>query len=209
MILVLGGCSSQDAADPAVTGASGQASQAPSATASDVDDLDHSNNFDIYPGVGVTSIAYEWNGDYAITPDQAKTWKGVTAGYSPDNPEVYEITATAGRQADDTHNTFNWFKAQAPVLSTTDAEGECSLEYWAGTDGYQNFAFAGTLTINGKAYPMALSQYGSDDGNQWAFGGPGWQGPMCGTSFATPDGAFAIINREGSGSNYSVTINAL
>jgi hypothetical protein len=116
----------------------------------------------------------------------------------------------AGRHADDTYDTFNWFKAQAPIVTTTLAEGNCSAEYWEGSDGYLNFAFTGTLTINCNAYPMALGQFGSDSGNEWVFGGPGWQGPECSSSFATPDGKFALVSRtSGSGTNYSITIDAL
>ena len=214
MILALGGCSSQDAADPGATGGSASelSSQAPSATASELDELDHANNFDIYPGTGVTSIAFEWNGEYAITADQAKTWKGVTAGYSTENPGVYEITATAGREADPTNDTYAWFQAQAPVASTTYAPQQCGAPGSAGDLGTMNFAFTGTLTINGKAYPLALGQFAfsGSTANNWAYGGPGWQGPMCATSFATPDGAFALVNRTtGSGTDYSITIDAL
>lgn len=207
------GCASEDAAQPPSAGATDSVSPAPTSSAttspSEPGALDHSNEFDIYPGTGVTSVAFTWNDQYHITESQAKTWKGVTSGWSTDNPDVYAITAEAGREADPTDGTLNWFQAQAPIASSTWAPDTCGPWGSSGQLSGMNFAFGGTLTINGKVYPLAIAQFNNGSGNTWAYGGPGWQGPMCGTSFVTPDGAFALVNRNtGPESNYSITIAA-
>ncbi|MCB9413427.1 MAG: hypothetical protein H6525_11395 [Actinobacteria bacterium] len=213
-MFALAGCSSQEAVDPPPSStpasASASASDEPSASASDLSATTRTNNFDIYPGTGVESVSFEWDQQYAITESQAKTWKGVTSGWSTSNPGVYVITAEAGRSGDPTGDTYSWFQQRAPIASTTNAPEWCGNPGSQGDLGTMNFAFTGTLTINGNAYPVAIGQFNIDnEDNVWAYGGSGWQGPMCGTSFVTPDGAFALVNRTtGGGTNYSITINA-
>ncbi|MEI6623277.1 MAG: hypothetical protein WCP28_15360 [Actinomycetes bacterium] len=183
-------CSTQDAAvAPSLrTSSSAGSSSTPSSTASPLEDAQRTNNFYLFPGNGVTSVGYAWDGSYSITPDQQNTWGGVSTTWTTTTtPASQAIVAKAGRQM--SSEVYTWFAQRAPVSSCTQAgKGvTCSVTVL-------NFAFSGTLTINGKAYPITVGQ-GPDNGNAWFYGGAGWTGQGA-ASFVTPDGAYALTTTK-------------
>ena len=61
-----------------------------------------------------------------------------------------------------------------------------------------NFAFLGTLTINGSEYPILLAQGHMGANNNWWVGAPvnaGWTGDR--TGITTPDGKYEITPENG------------
>ncbi len=125
----------------------------------------------------VSSVTYEYNGQYNITGGQP--WGGVTTYDSQGN---WIVDAKAGR-----HNSSGpaqWFKSQATNYTCTVCGG--------GPDEPNdlNFAFNGNIVIEGNSYQAVVGQGSDGVHNNWWIGGNGWnegRGGVC-----TPDNKYFI-----------------
>jgi len=196
-MLAVAGCASQNAAVPPPASGS---SATPSASAStDLGVSQRTNNFQMTAGQGITKVGFTWSGSYSITANQQSTWGGVQ-GCGPSSPCT--IVVTAGRH--DSSTVWKWFASNAPAYGCTES-AKC-----AGNTS-MNFAFTGTLTIDGSSYPVTIGQAGVgttiNEINVWWFGGSGWNagGTPTGGSAVTPDGKYTI---SGNGSQYQAVVKA-
>lgn len=99
-------------------------------------------------------------------------WGGVSSGMSGG---VYGIDVKAGR-----HNSSgcaNWFKSNCSNATCCNWPGGCNP--WPSE---LNFAFTGTITINGNSYSITFGQGSDGVHNNWWVGGPGW------TAWSSPFG---------------------
>jgi hypothetical protein len=168
-----------------------------------VDTSQHDNEFDLYLGQGVTSLAYVASGAYSITTDQASTWDGVTAVMAGSSSSPYlQINAEAGRHA--SAEVSQWFFQQAPLYTCVWANSACTLYVSSNNPGSLNFAFTGTLTINGTGYAITIGQGSDGTNNYWFFGEQYWTAGGTYGTIVTPDGRYAI---HGKGT-YSATVSA-
>ena len=177
------GCASQNAASPPPA----------SISASAMGVSPRTNNFQMTAGPGVTTVGFSYGNSYSITTDQQQTWAGVQ-GCGPSNP------CSAGRNG--STPVWQWFSASAPAFG-------CSVAAkWAGVSN-MNFAFTGTLAIDGTTYPMTIGQAGFEPAaieiNVWFFAGSGRKpaGETTGGSAVTPDGKYVIT---GAASDDQVTV---
>ena len=145
----------------------------------------HSNNLNILPEGFSPSISYAWDFHYSITSGQP--WEGVSSsGYH----SGIQITAEAGRHGSE--GPANWFKERAPYAASTDANPSTSFP----TD--LNFAFTGTITINGDSYPITIGQGHTGAQNNWWIGGEDWHWPSDNSygEINTPDGKYRFTEDE-------------
>lgn len=148
----------------------------------------HDNDLDIESSM---SLAFSWDGNYSITSGQP--WGGVTTtNGTPGGGSGIVIDADGGRSG--STGPAQWFMAhsQGPVMGEDSATN---------TPGDLNFAFTGTLTIDGHQYPVVIGQGHSGMNNNWWIGGQGagWTHGVDGPTMAddvqyltTPDGLYAI-----------------
>lgn len=128
-----------------------------------LDTTQHDNNFQILPDQFNPSMSYTFNGNYSITSGQP--WSGVS---SEGCQGGIQVVAKAGRKGSE--SPANWFKSNV----------SCATCQNAGTNSFPgelNFAFTGTITINGDTYPITLGQGHAGANNNWWIGGPGWVFP--------------------------------
>ncbi len=113
-----------------------------------------------YYNVSFSSVSYE-EIEHQITSGQP--WDGVTSSY---NGAFLNIDARAGRKG--SSSVATWFKDNCSVaICTLDCGGDWPSEL--------NFAFTGTIWIEGTSYPITIGQGHSAAGlNNWWIGGPGW-----------------------------------
>lgn len=194
--MALAGCSTQQAVESPPTSASASAGQPSSGSSpAELGASQHTNSFDLAPAKGVTAIAFTWDGIYAISSGQESTWGGVTSQWNGQgDPPSLDIQVKAGRKA--SPDVYAWYAQRAQQFSCTVAVSGNTApdgqELGCATDNL-NFAFTGTLTINGTGYPVVIGQ-GWLSGNAWFYGGAGWQGPDTTTgAFTTPDGRYALV----------------
>ncbi len=114
---------------------------------------------------------------HSITSGQP--WSGVTASVKDG---VFTIDARAGRHG--SSSVAGWFKSHATIAT-------CCADCGCAWPSDLNFAFTGTITINGDAYPVTIAQGNSFGQNNWWIGGPGWsQHSGITYNVVTPDGKY-------------------
>ncbi|MFN8125180.1 MAG: hypothetical protein U0R64_01520 [Candidatus Nanopelagicales bacterium] len=156
---------------------------------------EHDNVLDIESS---ESLSFTWDGGYSITAGQP--WGGVTTGSgTPGGGSGINVTADAGRSG--SSEVADWFNARSTLAVGDDQGTDNSPEEL-------NFAFSGTLSINGTDYPVVIGQGHSGANNNWWIGGQGtgWTASADGQTVAssvlyliTPDGEYGI------GSEYGMT----
>lgn len=178
--IALAGCSTQDAATPPEN----PTPQSPSP--SDVGVSQRSNQVNLQSGKGVSSLAFNFSGNYSVTASQQSTWGGVSNCQAS---KTCTVTVQAGRQQ--SAPVAAWFNSNAPSFGCTFSSQFCQPVT------VMNFAITGTLTVNGQQYPLTLGQNGDGVSNYWYFGGPGYapaydlQANQTQPVF-TPDGTYAL-----------------
>jgi hypothetical protein len=125
--------------------------------------IQHDNQFDIAPDGFSPAMSYSYSGNHSITSGQP--WGGVSAGMSGSE---LQIVAKAGRKASDT--PANWFNSNV-------SNAACTIANVYSLPSELNFAFTGTITIEGNSYPVTMGQGNSLEYNNWWIGGPGWVFP--------------------------------
>lgn len=189
------GCSTQDASTPPPS------ATPPSSSPSGVGATQRDNQVNLQAGKGVNSLAFNFSGNYSITADQQSTWGGVTNCQSQ---KTCTINVQAGRQQ--SAPVAAWFTSNAPSFGCTFSSQFCQPV------SVMNFAFTGTLTVNGQTYPLTLGQNGDGVANYWYFGGPGYtpaydlQADETQPVF-TPDGVYAL-NLSSGNNNIVVAVAA-
>ncbi|MDP2722780.1 MAG: hypothetical protein Q8O72_08485 [Bacteroidales bacterium] len=129
-----------------------------------LDTTQHDNYFQILPDQFSPAFGYSYSGNHKITSGQP--WGGVSSeGYH----SGIEILAKAGRK--DSDSPASWFKSNASNAISIVADKNT---VWPEK---LNFAFTGTITINGDSYPFTAGQGHSGAFNNWWIGGPGWTFP--------------------------------
>ncbi|MEI8083444.1 MAG: hypothetical protein WCI74_16525 [Actinomycetes bacterium] len=166
-----------------------------------------SSNLELQGSAGVTSVFFAWSGAGSVTGGQgplAVTYfpPAPPSGVQPSSSGT--ITVSAGRQGSKPPAT--WFQTNASVAVPTDAAPLQSNPTWPSS---LNFAFTGTLVINGNSYPVTVGQGHYESTNNWWIGGPGWNlGPPphhSSPSVITPDRQFSITDCTNN-SNYCFAI---
>lgn len=127
---------------------------------------------------------YLWEPTLGFTLDQhsissGQPWAGVTASIQD---ELFTLDARAGRHG--TSSVADWFKSHATIAT-------CCADCGCAWPSDLNFAFTGTITINGDSYPVTIAQGNSFGQNNWWIGGPGWsQHSGITYNVVTPDGKY-------------------
>lgn len=131
------------------------------------------------------TVSFAYNGNYSVTAGQPfSTVTGCTTSGSNNGSTTCTMTVNAGRS--NSTPVAQWFTEQAP-------SAWCTINCGGSQPSELNFAVAGTLTINGTSYPVAIGQGSFAAGsNNWWIGGPGWGATGCPTSFCTPDGQYGV-----------------
>jgi len=127
--------------------------------------------------------------DHSITGGQP--WGGVTTG-TPDMD--WGIDAKAGRKG--STGPAEWFKAHASNATyTSGGSGAWPSEL--------NFAYTGTITIDGNSYTIVIGQGNSFGRNNWWVGGPGWTvHPGVYANVVTPDGKYFFMPVDNSSDEF-------
>ena len=160
-----------------------------------LDTTQHDNCLNIWPEQFSPSMSYSYSGDHSITSGQP--WSGVSSsGYHGG----LQILVKAGRKG--SYDVANWFNSNAPNAACTISS--LSLQPYE-----LNFAFTGTITINGNTYAVTIGQGHSGASNNWWIGGPGWvfqkksnPGKIC-----TPDRKYTISEDDTAADIFWVTQN--
>lgn len=162
MTVVIAGCKKETAEDPTIG------------------TTEHDNRVQILPEGFSPVMTYVFSGNYSITEHQP--WSGVSSSTVVINgSNALEILAKAGRK--NSGPPADWFKANVSAAT-------CSDNSWTDMPNDLNFAFTGTLTIDGNSYPVTLGQGHPTltTDNDWWIGGPGW---TSGNNVVnTPDGKY-------------------
>jgi len=144
-----------------------------------VDTTQHDNWVYLNPFLDNPAISYSETA-HDITSGQP--WGGMSSGMSGG---VFGIDVKAGR-----HNSSgpaNWFHSNCSNATCCNWPSGCNP--WPSD---LNFAFTGTITINGTNYSITLGQGSDGVHNNWWVGGPGWtawSSPF-GDAVVTPDGKY-------------------
>ncbi len=140
--------------------------------------------------LSLNNVTYISNGQYSITSGQP--WGGINISES-DGSSI--VNARAGRKA--SAGPAQWFKGKANVAFCVN--GDRSTPF----PKELNFAFEGTLIIDGNSYQLVTGQ--GNDGihnNWWIGGGSGWT--TDGISLITPDKKYAIAQLDMSSNEFYV-----
>jgi len=141
----------------------------------------HDNNFVLLPDGFSPSMSFTWDGNYTITSGQP--WEGVSSsGYH----SGVQIVARAGRKG--SSGNANWFISRVSAAACT------TKTYGDEFPAELNFAFTGTLTIDGNAYPVAIGQGHSGAENNWWIGGFNWIQHGDIQEIFTPDNKYKITS---------------
>lgn len=132
---------------------------------------------------GVSSMEFTPSGAYSITSGQP--WEGVSAQTTSSG---LSITAQAGRH--DSSGPAQWFTQNSSAMVGGNSYSASPSEL--------NFAFSGTLTLNGADYDVVIGQGSNGEGNNWWIGGEGWIQDGAGT-IVSPDQNFVISDASDSG----------
>ena len=117
----------------------------------------HDNEFKFTGDSTITSLDFSGDGQYSIT--DGKSWGGTTVTGS--GTRNLMVTAVADRKKSSA--PADWYSQQVDSALTM-------MIHTKGGDPRPkelNFAFTGTLTINGTAFNICLGQGSYDDTNNW------------------------------------------
>jgi hypothetical protein len=148
-------------------------------TVTGVDVTQHDNIVILMPDWGATGVSFTLT-DHDITSGQP--WGGVSSSYQGGS---LSIDAKAGR-----HNSggcATWFKDHCSNATCCNWPSGCNP--WPSE---LNFAFTGTLIIDGDSYTITLGQGSDGVHNNWWVGGPSWttwSSPF-GDAVVTPDSKY-------------------
>jgi hypothetical protein len=152
-----------------VAGLSGCKKSSDENTEESLDVSEHDNWVVFIPMDGSPTLSFTLTG-HVITSGQP--WSGVVTGSQGGS---WALDAKAGR-----HNSSgcaSWFHNRCSNADCCNWPSGCNP--WPDE---LNFAFTGTLTIDGTAYNITIGQGSDGIHNNWWFGGPGW------TSWSSPFG---------------------
>lgn len=170
-------------AAPAMAATTPESRGAHTASASLVGTSIHSNLVTIYPADDESplydGLSFTPSGPYDITSGQP--WGGVTTATGAFGS--LQITAQAGRH--DSSGPAAFFTSNASALVGGDS--------YSNTPSELNFAFTGTLSVNGNDYPLVVGQGSNDVSNNWWFGGQGWTQDDP-NQMTSPDGRYTLIS---------------
>lgn len=157
------------------------------ASGTSVSASERSNSVAIYADAPISagSVSFTWDGGYSITSGQP--WGGVTTG---SNDGQLLVTANAGRSG--SSGPAQWFNSLTSLPIGND-------ENLDATPSDLNFAFSGTLTIEGHQYPIVIGQgHNMTDDNWWLGGqGSGWTTyKVAPPTITTPDGLYQISTSD-------------
>lgn len=126
----------------------------------------------------INNVTYIYNGQYNITSGQP--WSGINISES-DGSSV--INARAGRKG--STGPAQWFRGKASIAMCVST----SIGAWPKD---LNFAFDGTLIIDGNSYHLVVGQGNDGVHNNWWIGGAGdgWTGDNL--KLVTPDKKYYI-----------------
>ncbi len=124
----------------------------------------------------INNISYAFDGQYCITGGQP--WGGISASEDDGN---CTLDVKAGRKKTD--GPAQWFKNRATMAM-------CVSGSWLGWPSSLNFAFNGTLTIDGNSYQLVVGQGNDGVHNNWWIGGVNWGSDS--VSLITPDKKYCI-----------------
>jgi hypothetical protein len=140
------------------------------------------------PAQPTLTFQFDYDDEYIVSAGQP--WGGVSSGMPS---SLLQITAAAGRHK--STPPAQWFNQRSALVLGYALEDSRPDEL--------NFAFSGTLTINGTPYPIYLAQGSDLLGNDWWLGvpagGPG-QGAWAKTDagyLLTPDGRYIVCPKNG------------
>jgi hypothetical protein len=133
----------------------------------------HDNEMAFFPSPDsiylIAGVRFEWDNEYSITPGQP--WEGVSVrsarSTDPRQGDIGYVTAKAGRKGSNTPK--DWFENRNQSGSGNKFSNEAG---WSNIDSL-NFAFTGTLIINGHRYPVIIGQEGYGGANGWWIAGHG------------------------------------
>lgn len=145
--------------------------------------------FTRYPTI--TSVTYSFDGEYSITSGQP--WHGISISESDGDCTV---NADAGRKKTD--GPAQWFKNHATMAM-------CVSGSWLGWPSSLNFAFNGTITIDGNSYQLVVGQGNDGVHNNWWIGGNQWGSDTA--SLITPDKKYCITQWDVSFNEFYVQPN--
>lgn len=144
----------------------------------------HDNIVEFIRYVSLSNITYNYNGQNSITSGQP--WGGLSTSESEGS---CTIDARAGRKG--SSGPARWFKDRASVAMSTSGS-------WGAWPNDLNFAFDGSLIIDGNSYQLVVGQGNDSAHNNWWIGGIGFTSDQ--VSLITPDKKYAI-------SQYDVSFN--
>ena len=129
----------------------------------------------------VTSLVFYFDGNYSITSGQP--WDGVTTNNVSADYPAYQADALAGRHSSDPPSTFFTQRAGGEWITTDGQPGIAGM----------NFAFTGSLEIDGSDYSIVLGQNMCGSRNCWYLGAnqSGFKVDTNGW-LLTPDGQYRI-----------------
>lgn len=144
----------------------------------------HDNYLQILPEQFSPSMSYSYSGNHSITSGQP--WGGVSSGGYQGG---LQLDAKAGRKG--SYDVANWFASNV-------SEATCTISSLSPLPYELNFAFTGTITINGNSYPVTIAQGHSGASNNWWIGGPGWVLPSkrLNNGVCTPDKKYLIVEDD-------------
>ena len=143
-----------------------------------------------YPSIN--NVTYISNGQYSITSGQP--WGGISTSES-DGSCI--INARAGRKG--STGPVQWFKGRA-------SQAFCASGQEAAWPIDLNFAFDGTLIIDGNSYQLVVAQGNDGIHNNWWIGGTGWTSVKYG--LVTPDKKYVIVEDDTSFNEFYVQPNS-
>jgi hypothetical protein len=147
-----------------------------------IDATQHDNYLFLDPYFFNPTITYS---EITHSISSGQPWGGVTTSY---NSGIFEFDVKAGRHK--TSGVADWFKSNCSKATGTMDPG------MAWPDDL-NFAYTGTITIDGNSYDITIGQGSSMSGNNWWIGGPGWtihSGVYA--NVVTPDGKYFFMPEE-------------
>jgi hypothetical protein len=121
--------------------------------------IQHDNLLMLVPNNCTLNITFALN-EHSITSGQP--WSGCS-GSMQDG--IFNLVAKAGRKG--SSGVASWLHNHATNATCTD---DCNCVWPADL----NFAFSGTITINGDSYQVTIGQGSTFGKNNWWIGGPGW-----------------------------------
>jgi hypothetical protein len=141
-----------------------------------LDVTEHDNWVLMIPDWGTATLSFTLS-DHDITSGQP--WDGVSTG---NQGGTWGIDAKAGRHA--SSGCSSWFRDHCSNATCCNWPSGC--DPWPDK---LNFAFTGTITIDGDSYTITIGQGSDGIHNNWWFGGPNWtawSSPF-GDAVVTPD----------------------